>query len=63
MAEMMVQNPELVKVLDKDQSSLSPEKVFVYYILYICAHTFQMRQRKVLRQRMVGLAAVDEELL
>ena len=46
--EMLVNRPELVKVLNKNQSSLSPEMVFAYYILYTCAHAFHMRQRKVL---------------
>ena len=48
MAEMLVHRPELVKVLNKSQSSISPELVFAYYILYACAHAFHMRQRKVL---------------
>ena len=48
MAEMLVERPELVKVLNKSQSSLSPDLVFAYYILYACAHAFHMRQRKVL---------------
>ena len=48
MAEMLVHRPELVKVLNKNQSSISPELVFAYYILYACAHAFHMRQRKVL---------------
>jgi len=48
MAEMLVHRPELVKVLTKNQSSISPELVFAYYVLYACAHAFHMRQRKVL---------------
>ncbi len=48
MAEMLVHRPELVKVLNKEQSSLSPDLVFSYYILYACAHAFHMRQRKIL---------------
>ncbi len=47
-AEILVHRPELVKVLDKNQSSLSPEQDFSYYVLYMCAHAFHMRQRKVL---------------
>ena len=46
--EMMVQRPELVKILNKNQSNPSPELVFAYYILYMCAHAFHMRQRNVL---------------
>ena len=48
MGEMMVQRPELVKMLNKDQTNQSPELVFAYYVLYVCAHAFHMRQRKVL---------------
>ncbi|MDE1766114.1 MAG: hypothetical protein KGI27_07550 [Thaumarchaeota archaeon] len=48
MAEMLVLHPEMVKVLDKNQSGISKEIVFAYYILYACAHAFHMRERKVL---------------
>ena len=46
--EMMVQKPELVKMLNKNETKRSPELVFAYYILYMCAHAFHMRQRNVL---------------
>ncbi len=46
--EMLVNRPELVKVLNKTQTSMLPELVFTYYVLYVCAHAFHMRQRKVL---------------
>jgi hypothetical protein len=48
MAEMMVHRPELTKILNKNQGNQSPELVFAYYILYMCAHAFHMRQRNVL---------------
>lgn len=48
MGKMMVDRPELVKILNKNQPERSPEVVFVYYILYMCAHAFRMRQRKIL---------------
>ncbi|MDQ3836798.1 MAG: hypothetical protein M3270_07685 [Thermoproteota archaeon] len=48
MGEMMVHRPDLVKILNKNQKDPSPELVFAYYILYISAHAFHMRQRKVL---------------
>jgi hypothetical protein len=41
--EMMVQNPELIKMLNKSETQRSPELVFAYYILYMCAHSFHMR--------------------
>ena len=48
MGEMMVDRPKLVKILNKIQQERSPEVVFVYYILYMCAHAFHMFQRKIL---------------
>jgi hypothetical protein len=47
-ADMLVHRPELVKVLNKNASSVSQELVFAYYVLYMCAHAFHMRQRKAL---------------
>jgi hypothetical protein len=49
MAEMLVHRPELVKLLNKNQPNQTPELVFAYYILYMCAHAFHMRKRNVLR--------------
>jgi hypothetical protein len=48
MGDMLVERPDLIKILNKNQSERSPEMVFVYYILYMCAHAFHMRQRKIL---------------
>lgn len=48
MVEMLVHSPELVKVLDKAESRRSPEEAFAFYILFMCAHAFHMRQRNVL---------------
>jgi hypothetical protein len=49
MAEMLIHKPELVIVLDKVVSRRSPEQNFAYYVLYMFAHVFHMRQRKILR--------------
>ena len=48
MVEMLVHKPELIKVLDSDSSRRTTEHAFAYYILFMCAHAFHMRQRKVL---------------
>ena len=48
MAETLVQRPELVKLLNKNQPNQTAELVFAYYILYMCSYAFHMRQRKVL---------------
>lgn len=50
LAEMLVHRPELVKVLQRDLSEISPEQVFSYYILYMCSHAFHMYQRKILSE-------------
>lgn len=48
LAEMLVHRPDLVKILDKNQSTISQELVFSYYVLYMCSHAFHMHQRKIL---------------
>lgn len=46
--EMLIQKPELIKVIDDKESGRTPEQAFAYYILFMCAHAFHMQQRKVL---------------
>ena len=46
--EMLVRKPELIKVINSDGSGRTVEQAFAYYILFMCAHAFHMRQRKVL---------------
>ena len=48
MVEMLVHKPELVKVLDDAESRRTPEEAFAYYVLFMCAHAFHMRQRNIL---------------
>ena len=48
MGEMLVERPELVKMLNKNVVNPSPELVFSFKILYMCAHAYRMRERKVL---------------
>jgi hypothetical protein len=48
LAEMFVHRPDLIKILDKNQDSISPKQVFSFYILYMCSHAFHMHQRKIL---------------
>jgi hypothetical protein len=49
LTSMTVDRPELVKILNKDESDWTPEMAYVYPILYTFAHVYHMRQRKVLR--------------
>lgn len=48
MAEMILEKPELMELLDRDASSRTPQLVFAYYILYMCSYAFHMRRRRVL---------------
>jgi hypothetical protein len=49
LTQMTVDRPELVKILNKDESDWTPEMTYVYHILYTFAHVYHMWQRKVLR--------------
>jgi hypothetical protein len=48
LTQMTVDRPELVKILNKDESDWTPEIAYVYHILYTFAHVYHMGQRKVL---------------
>jgi hypothetical protein len=41
-------HPELLKVINKNESKYSPELAFSHYLLYTFAHAFHMHQRKVI---------------
>jgi hypothetical protein len=45
---MAVERPELIRVVNNVERSLSPDVAYAYHILYTFAHVFHMRQRKVL---------------
>ena len=47
MAEIIIENPSMQKVIYKLEKP-SEELAFAYYILFICSHAYAMRQRKVL---------------
>jgi hypothetical protein len=49
MGEMIIERPELGKVITNIQTDRwSVELPFAFYVLYICSHAYSMRQRKVL---------------
>jgi hypothetical protein len=48
-AEMTINRPELEEIPDRDTSSQAPKMSFAMYVLYVYAHAFHMRQRKVLK--------------
>ena len=49
LTRMAVERPELTKLISNIESDWSAEVAYTYHILYIFAHVYHMRQRKVLR--------------
>ena len=47
MAMLIMQDPSITTVIDT-RDYAQPETAFSFYILWICAHAYAMRQRKVL---------------
>jgi hypothetical protein len=47
LTRMMVDSPELIKVVSKTESHFTPDLAFSYHVLYTFAHAFHMYQRKV----------------
>jgi len=45
---IMIERPELIKVVSKVESEWSSEVAYAYHILFTFAHVFHMRTRKVL---------------
>jgi len=49
MGEMIIERPELGKVItDTKADRWSTDLAFAFYVLYICSHAYDMRERKVL---------------
>ena len=47
MAELVIERPTIQKVID-NQEKPSEELAFSFYVLWVCAHAYVMRQRNVL---------------
>jgi hypothetical protein len=47
MAEIIIEKPSMQKVIYRLEKP-AEELAFAYYVLFICSHTYAMRQRKVL---------------
>jgi hypothetical protein len=47
MAMLIMQDPSITRVIDT-RDYAQPETAFSFYILWICAHAYAMRQRRVL---------------
>ena len=45
---LMIDRPELIKVVSKDESNWSSDVAYSYHILFTFAHVLHMRKRKVL---------------
>jgi hypothetical protein len=49
MGEMIIDHPELGRVITNIQSDRwSTELPFAFYVLYICSHAYDMRERRIL---------------
>ena len=48
MAMLALDDPSIARVIDTRDYANKREKAFSFYILWMCAHAFAMRQRKVL---------------
>ncbi len=48
-AEIMLDRPQMLKVIYNQPSTFTQEVVVSYYVMFICSHVYHMRQRKVLR--------------
>ena len=49
MGEMIIERPELGRVITDIQADRwSVELPFAYYVLYICSHAYDMRERRIL---------------
>jgi hypothetical protein len=46
MAELVLERPSIQKVIDNQKPS--EELAFSFYVLWVCAHAYAMRQRNVL---------------
>ena len=49
LTRMMVDSPELIRVVSKSESHFTPDLAFSYHVLYTFAHAYHMRQRGVVR--------------
>ena len=49
LTRMMVNDPELIKVVSKTESYFVPDLAFSYHVLYTLAHASHMLQREVVR--------------
>jgi hypothetical protein len=48
MGEVLIERPQMLKVIYNIPANWNEDVVFSYYILFMCAHAFHMRERKVL---------------
>ena len=48
MGELLIERPDMLRVIAKTRPELNEHLVFSYYVLYICSHAYHMRERKIL---------------
>src|SRR5689334_17333460 len=42
MGEVLIERPDMLRVIAPDRPGMSEHLVFTYYILYICSHAYHM---------------------
>jgi hypothetical protein len=62
LTQMTVDRPELVRILNKDESDWTPEMAYVYHILYVylCTCVSYVPKKSIKRQRMDWMVTMDE---
>lgn len=48
LGEVLIERPQMLKVIYNDPTRFTPEVIFAHYVLYICSHAYHMRQRKII---------------
>ena len=47
MAELVIAQPEMAEMLDRDSANQGPKQAVVMYVLYVYTYAFHMRKRKM----------------
>ena len=62
LTQIVIERPELIRVVNNVEQDLSLEVAYSYNILYTFAHAYHMRQRGVVSDNeWIGWAALDEK--
>ena len=56
-----IDSPKLIKMVYDTPYEVTEEIPYAYYILFMCAHAYHMKEKNLERKRMGRLATMDEE--